>query len=176
MSKLRTANLLGALASEVAGRLDRSAKAHPNQTLSASAALNLIGFYEGCSNTELSRALQLSHTATVRLVDKLEETGLVESRQGKEDRRSVALHLTKAGRARARQILQERCVVLEEIVDALAPAQQGQLEGLLEILLRALTPHSAEAGNHICRLCDETACPADKCPVHLTSHALYEAS
>jgi MarR family transcriptional regulator, negative regulator of the multidrug operon emrRAB len=79
MSKLRTANLLGALAGEIADRIEREGKLHPNETSSATAALNVIGFYEGCSNGALSRALGLSHTATVRLVDKLELSGLVRS-------------------------------------------------------------------------------------------------
>src|SRR5882724_4448772 len=76
MTKLRTANLLGALAGEIAGRLERHGRIHPNETSSAAAALNVIGFYEGCSNSALSRALGLSHPATVRLVDKLEAAGL----------------------------------------------------------------------------------------------------
>jgi hypothetical protein len=47
-----------------------SGKAHPNETSSATAALNVIGFYDGCSNGALSQALGLSHTAADRLVDK----------------------------------------------------------------------------------------------------------
>ena len=54
MSELRTANLLGALAGAVSDLLERRDKSHPNQTDSATAALNLIGFYEGCSNGALS--------------------------------------------------------------------------------------------------------------------------
>ena len=102
MPKLRTANLLGALSTEIAGRLEQQLRKHPNATDSGVAALNIIGFYEGCSNGALSRALQLSHTATVRVVDKLEAAGLVESRSAR-DRRSVALYLTSRGRTRARR-------------------------------------------------------------------------
>jgi MarR family transcriptional repressor of emrRAB len=50
MSRLRTANLLGALACEIAERVDLMLKGHPNASDSAAAALNIIGFYEGCSN------------------------------------------------------------------------------------------------------------------------------
>src|SRR5579872_3927451 len=103
MSKLRTANLLGALAGELVARLARQGKAHPNETDSAAAALTVIGFYEGCSNGALSHALGLSHTATVRLVDKLEAAGLVVSKPGA-DRRSVALRLTASGRQRGRAV------------------------------------------------------------------------
>jgi MarR family transcriptional regulator, negative regulator of the multidrug operon emrRAB len=169
---LRTANLLGALACEIAERLDQKLKSHPNQTDSSAAALNIIGSYEGCSNAVLSRALKLSHPATVRLVDKLEVAGLVTSGKG-EDRRSVALSLTEAGRMRARAIVEDRCLALGDIVDKLSPSRQAQLESLAEILLRALTTSAAEA-DYICRLCDDLVCPPDSCPVHKTATALSE--
>src|SRR5260370_40560355 len=84
MAKLRTANLLGALAMEIAGRLERHGRRHPNETSSAAAALNVIGFYEGCSNVALSRALGLSHTATVRPVDMLEVAVFLSSQHASE--------------------------------------------------------------------------------------------
>src|SRR5579872_2983317 len=133
MAKLRTANLLGALACEIAGQLDHRLKTHANQTDSATSAVNLIGFYEGCSNTALSKALRLSHSATVRLVDKLEAEGLVKVRRGG-DRRSVALFLTRAGRARARSVVEDRCRALGEIVDALTAAQRAKLDDIAETL------------------------------------------
>jgi DNA-binding MarR family transcriptional regulator len=173
MSKLRTANLLGALACEVADRLRRDLRHHPNETDSAAAALNIIGFYQGCSNARLSRALRLSHPATVRLVDKLELAGLVESRTG-DDRRSVSLHLTSAGKSRLSQILSERCAALEEVIGGLTRAERRQLDALAERLLHKLTT-STDAADYICRLCDEIACPPDRCPVHQTALA-FEAA
>ncbi|BAC90623.1 MarR family winged helix-turn-helix transcriptional regulator [Gloeobacter violaceus] len=164
MTKLRTANLLGALAGAVVERLEARLKSHPNQTGSAAAALNLIALYEGCSNVALSQALRLSHPATVRLVDKLEATGLVENRQGN-DRRAVALYLMPAGRERMRAVLEERCLTLDAIIDVLSPDQRQQLDGIAETLLRVFAATPLESV-HICRLCDESRCPADLCPVH----------
>lgn len=170
MSKLRTANLLGALAGELVGRLDQRGKTHSNQTTSAAAALNVIGFYEGCSNGALSEALGLSHTATVRLVDKLEAAELVASEPGT-DRRAVALRLTREGRKRARAVVRDRCLMLCEIVEILTPEQRRQLDGIAESLLRALVKSAKEA-DHICRLCDEAECPPKRCPVHQKALAL----
>ena len=96
MTTLRTANLLGALAGQIDHLLIGQLRQHPNQTDSSAAALNVLGFYEGCSNLRLSQALHLSHTATVRIVDKLEHEGLVERHVG-QDKRSVALFLTELG-------------------------------------------------------------------------------
>ncbi|HZZ37327.1 MAG TPA: MarR family transcriptional regulator [Caulobacteraceae bacterium] len=164
MTRLRTANLLGALSGEVTHRLERQLKRHPNQTSSSAAALNVIGFWEGCSNSELSSALRLSHTATVRLVDKLEADGLVEARPGR-DRRAVALHLTGAGREAVQRLLTERCAALEQVTTALTAEESQVFAGLLEKLLRSVTPDMT-AATQICRLCDETVCPEETCPVH----------
>src|SRR5215469_9442325 len=150
MSKLRTANLLGALAVEIAGRAERLGRLHPNETSSATAALNVVGFYEGCSNGALSRAIGLSHTATVRLVDKLEAAGLVISEPGA-DKRAVSLRLTDLGRERARNDVHERCVLLGDLVDVLTPSQRERLDEILETLLRSMVK-AAEEADHICRL------------------------
>lgn len=170
MTRLRTANLLAALSGEVSQALDRGLKAHPNQTTSSAAALNVLGFWEGCSNAELARVLGLSHTATVRLVDKLEAQGLVDSRPG-EDRRFVSLHLTPAGREHVKGLLTARCAAVATVTDVLTPAEQDQLGGLLEKLLIGLVTDEFKA-SHICRLCDEVACPPDNCPVHVALERL----
>ena len=172
--KLRTANLLGALACEISGRLDERLKKHPNESDSAAAALNVISFYAGCSNNALSRALKLSHTTTVRLIDKLAAQGLVERRQAA-DRRAVSLFLTKHGREQARAVVKDRCVALGQIVDALSERQRSQFDRLAEILLRSLTT-SAEEADHICRLCDDSACPPHNCPVHREALSLNSSA
>jgi DNA-binding MarR family transcriptional regulator len=157
--------LLGALSVAVGDRLEKQLKSHPNQTDSAAAALNLIGFYEGCTNGALSVSLGLSHTATVRLLDKLESESLVDRRPAEDDQRAVSLYLTRRGRTRLREILASRCVALCDVISTLSAGEERQLAGLLEKLLRSLTTTAADA-DHICRLCDDTACPADRCPVH----------
>jgi MarR family transcriptional regulator, negative regulator of the multidrug operon emrRAB len=167
MSRLRTANLLGALAGEVAHRLDGQLKTHPNQTNSSAAALNVIAYYEGCTNARLAKALQLSHPAAVRLVDKLEAQGLAESRDAA-DGRAVSLYLTEAGKARARAILEERCVTLSELIEVLSGEEEAQLVHCLEKILANLT-ESPDHADYICRLCDDIACPPQRCPVHLAA-------
>ena len=164
MTRLRTANLLGALSGEVSGRLERRLKRHPSQTSSSAAALNVIGFWEGCSNNDLAAALRLSHAATVRLVDKLEADGLVTARPGR-DKRAIALHLTNSGKAAVQRLLTERCAALESITAALTAEETQVFTSLLEKLLRRVTP-DMQAATQICRLCDQTVCPQESCPVH----------
>lgn len=167
MTRLRTANLLAAFAGEVTERVDAELKTHPNQTDSSLAALNVIGFWDGITNAELAKALKLSHTATVRLVDKLESQGLVEAREGK-DRRATYLHLTAAGKKSATPSLVARCAAVEPYLGALTAAEEAQLAGLLEKLIRPLATDDF-AVSHFCRLCSFTACPGEQCPMHSAS-------
>jgi len=164
MSRLRTANLLAALAGEVTARATAALKSHPNQTDSAFAALNIMSFWEGITNAQLARALELSHTATVRLVDKLEAQGYVEAREG-DDKRATHLHLTASGRKAVQPALVARCAAVKDYLGALSPAEEKQFTRLLEKIMRPLGT-DAYGVSHFCRLCDFAACPADQCPMH----------
>lgn len=164
MTRLRTANLLAAFAGDVNERVEATLKSHPNSTDSATAALNIMGFWEGITNAELARALRLSHTATVRLVDKLEQQGLVEARSGR-DKRATYLYLTAAGANAVQPVLVARCAAVEKYLGVLTADEEVQLAELLEKLMRPLAI-DGYAVSHFCRLCEFTACPGDQCPMH----------
>ena len=164
MSRLRTANMLAAFAGEVTDQVGKVLKRHPNQTDSAFAALNIMSFWEGITNSQLARVLQLSHTATVRLVDKLEAQGFVQARAG-EDKRATHLHLTDSGRKAVRPALIARCAAVSNYLGVLSPAEEKQFARLLEKLMRPLAK-DAYGVSHFCRLCEFEACPGDKCPMH----------
>ena len=169
MTRLRTANLLAAFAGEITERVGAELKTHPNQTDSAIAALNVMSFWDGITNAELAKALRLSHTATVRLVDKLEAQGLVQAGAGT-DKRATYLHLTAAGKKAAQPALVARCVAVDGYLDGLSPAEEAQLAGLLEKLIRPLAKDDF-AISHFCRLCDFSACPDEQCPMHSEPHS-----
>jgi MarR family transcriptional regulator, negative regulator of the multidrug operon emrRAB len=109
----------------------------------------------------------------VRVVDKLEAANLVVSEPGA-DKRAVALRLTELGRERARAAVHERCVLVGDAIDRLTPAQRQSLDEILEVLLRSMVV-VAEDADHICRLCDDEACPPEQCPVHQKAVALEAA-
>src|SRR5919198_4550073 len=94
----RQANLVGALAIAVVDRLHEARVANPSRGLTATAALNHLRLRPGQNIDFLARLLQISHPATVRLVDRLEAEGLVERRRDRADARSRTLVLTAAGR------------------------------------------------------------------------------
>lgn len=154
------ANLLGALAVLVAD--DVSAAVARDHSPAEAAALSLLVKYPGASVEELRGPLELSHSGCVRLVDRLESTGYVERRSGK-DGRAVALVLTRKGRSAADVVMARRQDVLARALASLTAEERQTLGALVtKVLDRAVTvPRSAM---RTCRLCDYDAC--ERCPMH----------
>ncbi len=159
----RQANLLGALAIAVVGRLDQ-ARADDGRGLTATAALSHLRLRPGQNIDFLARLLHISHPATVRLVNRLEAEGLVQRRPDAQDARSRALVLTPAGQQAALAAARERLEILDQVLSPLTAAERHQLEPVLEKLLGALTTDRWDA-RHICRLCDIPTCEVPACPV-----------
>jgi len=162
----RTANLLGALALRIGDELTDATESGAELGASAPAAIATVANYPGVAIGELSRILRQSHSGTVRLVDRLVASGLVERhRGGSDDKRSVALRPTQAGLQRARRILEERRRSLAAMLGPLGSGEREQLAALLEKMLGNLGHGEAE-GYVICRLCELPVCPLDRCPVN----------
>jgi DNA-binding MarR family transcriptional regulator len=162
----REANLLGAVALAVGDRMREAVEGGTGQGGSAPAALvSLASYLDGSPIASVRGPLGLTHSATVRLVDRLVEAGLVERRQGP-DRRSVAVGLTAAGHEVAAEAAGARAAALEEALAALDPGERAELARLSGKVLATLTDGRAAAG-HICRLCDAHACGHEegRCPV-----------
>lgn len=159
-SSSRTANLLGALGVVLA---DALADAGGNSEAAALVAIG--GPSAGASIEALSAVVGLSHSGTVRLIDRLEGNGLVERRRGA-DQRSAALLLTPAGRREARRVLRAREANMQIIAALLTDDQQAALTELAERVLGELGERP-DAEKRICRLCDVDACGRSRgeCPV-----------
>ena len=167
MHVARGHNLLGALVTAVNDRMQWHAEHAIGLGGQIPAALVTIGHNYGESVEFLSGILQMSHSGCVRLVDKLDELGLVERRPGK-DRRSVSLYLTPRGRELKREVLRARREALDGVLGALDARQQRELVGLIEVMLTAMTHCKSEA-DIICRLCEEQVCAQSHCPVTIGS-------
>ena len=160
----RNANLIGALGLALADRLSDAL----GEVGGGSAAEALVTLYErrpGATIDAVAGVLALSHSGTVRLVDRLEAAELVERRRGA-DHRSAALYLTPGGRRAARRVLRRREADMQLLLGLLTDDQQAQLAELAAIVLRGLGQES-EAERRLCRLCDLEACGRSKgsCPV-----------
>lgn len=163
----RDANLLGALATAVSDELDRADAAGTHLTRTQSAALNVVASRRGGTIRDLADALELSHPGAVRLVDRLQEDGYLERRAG-QDARSVALHLTPAGRRLWNRQRRARDARLDELVSVLPRSSRSSLRTAVEILLAELAAED-DAAATICRRCDVAECPQARCPVALSA-------
>jgi len=163
-SNNRTENLLGALALALTDEMQAEFTRVAGQQHNAVAAIVSIGIAPGISIDALAKILQLSHSATVRLADRLDGDGLIVRERADKDRRSVSLRLTPEGTALRQNALQARSGTLKRALADLSSTDLAALTRLLEALLSALTMDRA-AADHTCRLCDEEICPEASCPV-----------
>jgi len=176
-SRQHAANVLGALSLVVADRMNAAVEAVAALGPSAPAALvALHEFLDGGSVTQLSSVLGLSHSGTVRLVDRLAVEGLVE-RIGAQDGRAVSVVLTSSGRRVALRIRQARSKALTSALSALTSDEVDNLVAALDTMLTTITLARADersAHSHdrpqpwLCRLCDFAACGRSEgnCPVN----------
>jgi MarR family transcriptional repressor of emrRAB len=163
-TSLSPANLLGALGLALADRLAAAAELAGG----ASAAAALVSLHQarsGASIDGLARVVGLSHSGTVRLVDRLVRDGLVERRRGA-DQRSAALFLTPAGRRLAGRVLTRRDAEMHSLLVLLTDGEQQAIARVAARILRQLG-HAPGAESQLCRLCDLDACGRSRgaCPV-----------
>lgn len=95
----------------------------------------------GLRAADLAERLLVSRATITVLLDGLEAEGLVARRPDPHDRRARRVVLTRAGRARAREIAPVHALRLAAVTRALDDDERGQLLALLEKLhggLRAL--------------------------------------
>ena len=176
-SHQHVANVLGALSLVVADRMNAAVEAVAALGPSAPAALAALHeFLDGGSVTQLSSVLGLSHSGTVRLVDRLAVEGLVE-RIGAQDGRAVSVVLTSSGRRVALRILQARSKALTSALSALTSDEVDNLVAALDKMLTTITLARADERSDrshdrpqpwLCRLCDFAACGRSEgnCPVN----------
>ena len=165
MADARTANLLGALLTGLHDRLAKRLERESEISGEGPAALVAIAYKEGRTVEFLRRTLSLSHSWTVRVVEKLEQAGLVNKKTAA-DKRAVALYLTEQGKRKAQGIVRARRRCLDEVLAALPAKDQKQLVPMLERMLAVLTGPD-DCAEAICKLCEVDVCPQSRCPVTL---------
>ena len=157
----RTANLLGALALEVAHAEEEAAAGVVGQSGAAAAAIVVIAARPGLTLEYLRGPLGLSQPGVTRLVERLVSAGWV-SRAGAGGRGGLALRLTPEGERVFDELLLARRAAVSAVLAPLTEAQQEQFAGLLETLLAARVGNRADL-ERLCRLCERRVCA--QCPV-----------
>ncbi len=87
---------------------------------------------------ELASAEQIQPPSVTRIVQNLEQAGLLESWQDPEDRRCTRVRLTDAGHLELELIRQRKTEFIERKLLAMSPADQSKAEELVEFLERLL--------------------------------------
>jgi len=163
-ARARAANLLGALAFRLTDEIVAATTKASGLNETAAVALVVLTRQRKQPIQYLRHVLALSHPATVRLIDRLADAGLVVRRPGT-DGRTVVPVLTRAGTQKARAVIRARAAVLEQALLRIDRDGYERVAPLLESFLRA-APKNRDDASNLCRLCDLEACnhPAP-CPV-----------
>jgi DNA-binding MarR family transcriptional regulator len=157
----RTTNLLGAASLAITDRIGLQMRDKLGRSGETGAAIIVLGYAPGLSVEILRQVLGLSHPGTVRLIDRLQDDGLVVRRKGK-DGRAVALHLTSEGSKLRSQLMHHRVDTLEAALTGLTTDERLALGQLLAKVLTSL-PECEMDKHRICRLCAVRLC--SNCPI-----------
>ncbi len=157
-------NLLGALSLALTDRVSAALETTLGVGANAGPALLSIGTRPGESIDQLSHVLGLTHSATVRIVDRLAQRGWVRRDRGGNDGRTASLTLTSTGRAVFRRLLKARNTAVNQVTGVLGDRENETLRKLLAKMLASLPGDRAEA-RHICRTCEHGVCVGARCPV-----------
>lgn len=129
---------------------------------SAVAALQTVRQNGPTAIQDIARTIGLTHSATVRLIDRLEKEWLVRrlSRKGRE----VRVEVTARGRRRAGQFQDRRIAAAENLLAVLDEDEHAALARALAKMLEVPVDGRATA-DRICRSCDRDGCESENCPV-----------
>jgi DNA-binding MarR family transcriptional regulator len=125
-------------------------------------ALVLLSNRPGRGVDWLYQRLGISQSGAVRLVDRLEASGLVR-RERVPGRREVALYVTEAGQSRLSGALRAREAATERLLRPLSSKELERLTALLAKILAGEIRRRKEA-DIVCRLCNWEVCRPE-CPV-----------
>ncbi len=170
----RAANLLGAMSLVVADQATDAVAEAAGRSESAAAALSaLLHFLDRPSIDLLRQVLGLTSSGTVRLIDRLAESGYVRRDPGV-DGRSTSIMLTDSGRQAAQHVSRARAEVLERSLSVLSPDERVTFEHLVGKVLVSMM-RGPGATRWICRLCDIGVCrgASGGCPVGNAARERY---
>lgn len=171
---VRLANLVGAAALGIADAISEDLAGEVDlDTTAAAAIVALLDLARDASVQTLSALVGISHSGTVRLVNRLVDAGLVERRAGK-DARTNSLRLTRRGRTVALRLRAGRRAAIAAALEGLTGRQQRQLSEICQTVIANITrvrlgirtAGGQPSGGALCRLCDPAACgrPDGECP------------
>ncbi len=107
--------------------------------------LSTLVRHEGVNQGKLAEYLDVEPITVCRMIDRLQEAGLVERRPDIADRRSWNLYLTPKAHDLLAQLRPLADMIIEEALDGIEPAERATLRRLLERLRVNLSRRGIEA-------------------------------
>lgn len=109
--------------------------------------LGLLARFGGSTQVALAEMMDVEPITLGRMIDRLQEAGLVERRADPADRRAWRIHLTARGEASLDELRPTALSLFQDAVSGLSDAQQAELEAMLNVMRSNLTRRPAEAVN-----------------------------
>jgi DNA-binding MarR family transcriptional regulator len=165
-SSEHSANVLGALVLRLHDRMSAAVTGAAGEPVTGAAALSLLANFVAQPQVGLlHRALGLTPSGAVRMVDRLEADGHLRRGPGP-DGRSTTVRLTARGRRTAERLAAARLDALAAALSVLSDEQRETLDALVSQILVGLKDPTG-GSRHMCRLCDAAACghAEGRCPV-----------
>ncbi|HTE63120.1 MAG TPA: MarR family transcriptional regulator [Solirubrobacteraceae bacterium] len=160
-------NVVGALAVALGDRMRDATEEAAGMSGALPAALASLHEWAGGRTIDtLAGGLRLSHSRTVRVIDRLAAEGLATRERDRADGRGVLVRLTPAGERAGAAMLAARDAALAAALSRLESEDRRALAGLAEQVLEGVTTGRRSARS-TCRLCESHACGHDdgRCPV-----------
>jgi DNA-binding MarR family transcriptional regulator len=101
--------------------------------------LTLLLHYEGINQGGLAEILEVEPITLGRMIDRLQDSGLVERRNDPADRRAWRLHLTDKGRDLLETLRPHAEITFSEALDGIDAADQSRLMAMLDRIRTNLT-------------------------------------
>ncbi len=135
--------------------------------------LRFIILHPGACVRDIANGLQTSHSAAVKLTERLQRRGFITRTKASEDRRRVCLEATETGAAAFEAVREAHTRLLAEIFDEMGGEEQA--EAVIEWACRFVQA-ALRAQEQIARVClycgveHDTGCPVSKAEEALTGH------
>lgn len=128
-----------------------------SEDLAPTAVAALISIRDGepLSIGDIARIVGLTHSAAVRLVDRLEKDWLV--RRQRRVGREVLVEITARGRRRAQQLQDHRTVAATNVIAGLSSEERAALDTVISRII-ALRAAEDLVPDQFCRMCRRGSC------------------
>ncbi len=153
-------NQIAAFARDLNAHIEAQLQSSFGRSLSELTALVSIQNCDQFHIGWLAETLALQHSSAVRVVDRLEQDGLI-SRLVKDAKKQVGLRITRKGATLARSVLAVRAQITEAYLAAIDVETQQRIATMIAPVIRAHTTSDKGLYQH-CALCDDGACA--NCP------------